>query len=137
MNQNTLTQFFKYLLVGGLSALLDTSCLYVLYTYFGLDPLLAGAIGFLIGVVSNYIMSIIWVFESSGNVKTEFTLFAIIGIGGLLWTELILWILIDITHVPVMASKLVALALVLIWNFGMRKKFVFSSMPHSSNSPIT
>jgi putative flippase GtrA len=125
--QNTLHQFVRYIFVGGIAAVVDTGCLYILYYEFGLNHLIAAAVGFVIGLLVNYLISIVWVFETTGNFKQEFTLFAMIGVGGLLWTELTLWLSVNLGHLPVMGAKVLALCLVLIWNFGMRKKFVFAS----------
>jgi putative flippase GtrA len=122
-----LLQFIRYLFVGGFAAVIDTACLYVLYAYFGVNHLVAAAAGFIVGLLTNYLISIAWVFETTGRIKEEFALFAVIGIGGLGWTELILWIAVNLAHAPLIAAKAASLFLVLIWNFGMRKKFVFAA----------
>ncbi len=124
--QNTAVQFFRYLFVGGFAAVVDTGFLYVLHSYIGMNHLVAAAIAFIAGLLTNYLISIAWVFQSTGKWKEEFFLFAIIGVGGLGWTELILWSSVKYAHLPVMAAKFIALFLVLIWNFGMRKWLVFS-----------
>lgn len=122
---NGLLQFFRYLIAGGTASLIDIMILFVLYKTLGINYLIAAALGFLFGVATNYTINTLIVFESGGKKKTEFSIFALIGIGGLLWTELILWIFVDNFGVPVMISKLIAIVLVLNWNFFMRKKFVF------------
>lgn len=125
--QGTVPQFIRYVFVGGVAAAVDSGSLYLLHSQLAVHFLVAAAIGFLLGLLINYLISIAWVFESTGNLKQEFALFAMIGVGGLGWTELIMWTSVKIAHFPVMAAKLIALALVLVWNFGMRKKFVFAS----------
>jgi putative flippase GtrA len=125
--QNTWLQFIRYLFVGGFAAVVDTACLYLLYAHLGVNHLVAAAIGFILGLITNYLISIAWVFESTGKVKTEFALFSMIGISGLGWTELIMWASVDLAHTSVMLAKVISLFLVLIWNFGMRKKFVFAT----------
>lgn len=122
---NGLLQFFRYLIAGGTASLVDLTILFILYQLLGINYLVAAALGFGGGVLTNYTINILIVFESGGKKKTEFSLFALIGIGGLLWTELILWMLHDHLGAPVMLAKLVAIVLVLNWNFFMRKKFVF------------
>lgn len=124
--QNTYYQFIRYIFVGGLAASVDTGSLYVLNSYFEVNYLTAAVIGFLLGLIINYIISILWVFESTGKTKEELFLFTIIGVGGLIWTEAILWLSVNLAHTPVMIAKILALIIVLIWNFGMRKKFVFA-----------
>ncbi len=123
---STLGQFVRYAFVGGIAAAVDTGCLYMLHTRLGFHPLAAGAIGFTVGLATNYLICVAWVFESTGRFKEEFALFSLIGIGGLLWTELILWLLVSCAGLPVLPSKAAALALVLVWNFGMRRRFVFA-----------
>ncbi len=130
--QNSLFQFIRYLFVGGFAAIIDTACLYLLHTYLNMNHFAAAAVGFSAGLVANYVISIAWVFDSSGKMKEEFALFAMIGITGLAWTELILWLTINQIGLHILAGKAIALGLVLIWNFGMRKKFVFAM--NSTNS---
>ncbi len=125
--QNTALQFVRYICVGGVAAAVDTGVLYFLYASLGIHHLAAAAVGFAAGLIVNYLISVAWVFESSGKTSEELLLFALIGIGGLAWTELILWAAVDVAQAPVLVGKGVALCLVLVWNFGMRKKFVFAS----------
>src|SRR3989339_1020469 len=118
-------QFFRYLIAGGTATLVDLAVLFVLYHLFHINYLVSAAFGFLFGITTNFTINILLVFESQGKIKKEFLLFAAVGVGGLLWTELILWILVGNFRLSVMAAKLIAVVLVLNWNFFMRKKFVF------------
>lgn len=122
-----LLQFFRYLICGGTSTLVDIGMLFVLTHFVDIHHLVAAPLAYVSGTATNYVMNTILVFKSSGNVKKEFPLFAIIGIGGLLWTEIIIWTFVDLLGVYVMIAKIVAVILVLNWNFFMRKKFVFSA----------
>ena len=126
-------QFLSYLICGGFATLSDMIVLFVLTNFFHVDHLIAAAFGFLTGVITNYTLNIMLVFKSQGKVKKEFTLFAVIGIGGLLWTELILWILVDNLGLYLMVAKMIAVIIVLNWNFFMRKKFVFPSDSNIEN----
>lgn len=134
--QSTLAQFIRYLFVGGFAAVIDTGSLYGLHQFLGVNYLVAAAAGFLLGLLTNYLISIAWIFETSGRFKDEFGLFTLIGLGGLAWTELILWIGVGQLGAPVMAGKFVALFLVLFWNFWMRKTFVFRAKPADSTQPL-
>ncbi|KKP98015.1 MAG: hypothetical protein US25_C0010G0009 [Candidatus Moranbacteria bacterium GW2011_GWE1_36_7] len=124
-----LRQFLKYLVCGGSATVSDMSVLFVLNYLFGINHLIAAGFGFAAGVATNYSLNKVLVFKSSGKIKKEFPLFVLIGIGGLGWTELILWIMVDKFDFNVMVAKLFAVVLVLNWNFFMRKKFVFSAEP--------
>jgi putative flippase GtrA len=122
-------QFLKYLFCGGVSTVSDMTVLYTLTHFTGTNHLIAAALGFAVGVTTNYTLNRILVFQSSGKIKKELTLFVFIGLGGLAWTELILWIFVDHFNFKIMIAKMMAVILVLNWNFFMRKKFVFSSEP--------
>jgi putative flippase GtrA len=126
-------QFFRYLICGGIATLTDISILFVLTHFLHINYLIAAAGAFLTGTTVNYSLNIILVFKSSGETKKEFPLFALIGIGGLVWTEIILWIMVGKMKVYVMIAKMVAIVLVLNWNFFMRKKFVFVAEPISED----
>ncbi|MDP1833417.1 MAG: GtrA family protein [Candidatus Moranbacteria bacterium] len=123
-------QFIRYLFAGGTATVADMASLFLLTHFLHINYLIAAAIGFAIGVTTNYLMNVALVFKSTGKIKREFSLFAMVGIGGLLWTELILWVLVDKFGIYLMISKAVAVVLVLNWNFFMRKKFVFAAKPN-------
>lgn len=120
-----LHQFVRYLFAGGTATLVDISVLFMLYHLVHLQYLVSAGISYVCGVTTNFTINITWVFKSKGKIKKELSLFVIIGLFGLLWTEIIMWILSGHLHFPVMAAKLVAVVLVLFWNFFMRKKFIF------------
>ena len=61
--QSAVIQFIRYAFVGGTAAVLDTACLYLLYRYLGVNHFLAAALGFLLGLATNYLLSILWVLK--------------------------------------------------------------------------
>ena len=125
---DTFIQFFRYVFVGGTATVFDMGSYYIALNIFHFHYIFAQTIAFIVGLTVNYLLSIVWVFRSSGNVKKEFTVFAIIGIGGLLLSYALLWLFVDILHLNYfqgMLAKALTVALVLVWNFAMRKKFVF------------
>ncbi len=124
----TTIQFFRYIFVGGFATVIDMGTFYIVDNILNQHYLTAQTVGFTLGVIVNYILSILWVFKSTGNIKKEFFWFTVIGIGGLLLSYLILWILIGLLGIHYfqdMLAKSITVMLILVWNFGMRKKFVF------------
>jgi putative flippase GtrA len=122
-------QYFRYLICGGFATATDVGLLFVFTHYLRIHYLFAAAVSFAMGIVVNYTLNTILVFKSSGQVKKEFPLFVLIGLGGMTWTELIMWFLVDKLSLYVMVAKAVAIVLVLQWNFFMRKRFVFTMEP--------
>ena len=124
-----LLQFFRYLICGGTSTVCDMAVLFVLTHFLDVTHVIAATISYITGSIVNYTLNTILVFKSSGQVKREFSVFVTIGIFGLIWTDLIIWLLSDKLTINVMLAKVVAVIVVLNWNFFMRKKFVFSTKP--------
>ena len=116
-------QLFRYVVVGGVSFVVDYGLLYLLTERAGIHYLLSATCSFLAGLTVNYLISIRWVFgrSRSGSRLTEFLLFGVIGVVGLLLNNLLLWLLTDGLQLHYMVSKLVTALLVLCWNFGGRK----------------
>ena len=125
---NWMLQLFRYGFVGGLAFLVDYGTLFVLTHYAGVPYLWSAAIAFILGLVTNYLISISWVFQHSGkmNVWQEFTVFAIIGVIGLGLNELIMYVGTDMMHLHYMISKLISTAIVFFWNFFARKFMLFN-----------
>ena len=62
------------------------------------------------------------VFENSSvNGKIEFLVYGIIGVIGLGFTEIIMYVLTEIAGLYFMVSKVIATIIVLVWNFVARK----------------
>jgi putative flippase GtrA len=122
---NSFIQFFRYLFVGGFSAIIDIGSLYFLTNIVQINYLASAAVAFILGNITNYSLSTLWIFKSKGNKNRELLIFTFIGLTGLFWNEIIIWSLVEKIGIYYMIAKLISTALVLIWNFGMRKRFVF------------
>ena len=118
-------QFLRYFFVGGSAAVVDLLIFTVLVTYFDLHYAIAAFIGYMLGLAWNHFLCIIWVFESKHDRAKEIFMVFAIALGGLLWTWLILYLLIDIAGFDAVISKMISQILVLFWNFTMRKFYVF------------
>lgn len=124
---NTFIQFFRYIFVGGFAFLADAFSLWLCEKW--MNYMIAAAIAFIVGLAVNYTLSIWFVFGESNQVKNklkEFVVYVTIAVIGLLLTEVIMYILTDLCHLYFMISKIVASAIVLIWNFTARKKILYS-----------
>ena len=122
-----LIQFVRYFFVGGFAFIVDFGLLYILTEYAGLHYLLSATLSFIAGLVVNYIISCIWVFNNSKfrNRIVEFLFFAAIGVVGLGFNDLLIWLFTDCIGTHYMFSKIVAAAMVYLWNFFARKYLVF------------
>ena len=126
INNNLLNQIIKFGFVGGLAFIIDYSVLFILKECFGVDVLIAAAIAFSISVIFNYIASVKWVFDvdKSKSEKKNFILFIIFSVIGLLLTEIIMHLGVNILGFNYLIIKIVATAIVMVFNFITRKKFL-------------
>lgn len=125
---NLTRQFVRYCIAGGIAYVIDFLTLYVLATYFHIYYLASATAGFCLGIVVVYLFSVRWIFETRAvaDRRREFAGFALIGIAGLGINNLTMYLLTDGVGIHFMASKLAAAGLVLAFNFGARRHFLFS-----------
>lgn len=124
---NTFFQLIRYTFVGGFAFLIDFGALYILTEFAHLHYLLSAGIAFLLGLLTNYILSIRWVFATRiiRDKKLEFIIFAVIGLIGLGLNELFLWIFTDLLVIHYLVSKILTAMIVYMWNFFVRKLILF------------
>ena len=118
-------QFLRYVFVGGSSAVVNLIAYGFLTEKLDVYYLLAAFIGYTLGFLWNYITSILWVFQSRHPRHKEVVMVMIITAGGLLWTELLLFLFVEFGNLHHFLAMFITLWIVLFWNFGMRKRFVF------------
>ena len=125
---NTLLQLFRYTFVGGFAFLVDFGTLFFLTEFFHIHYLVSAGIAFIFGLTINYFLSVLWVFScrTMESRLLEFFLFALIGLVGLVSTELFLWILTDILLIYYLLSKIITTIVVYFWNFFARKLMLFN-----------
>ena len=127
------TEFARYLLVGGTAFIVDFGTLvlfkqFILPDWNGLGLYIATALGFIAGLVYNYILSLVFVFtraKGKGRSVGAFIVFAVIGLIGLALTELGMYIGVDLLKLYYMLVKVFVTAVVLIWNYAARKILIF------------
>ena len=122
-----LQQFSRYLVVGFLAFVVDFGLLYLLTEFAGIHYLISAAIAFLFGLLVNYCLSRLWVFNrrTLKNVTMEIVVFTGIGIVGLGLNEVIIWFAREKSHFHYLIAKAISAGIVLIWNFGARKLALF------------
>ncbi len=125
---NTLLQFFRYAFVGGWATVFDWGVFYVLTRWLAVHYLISGVAAFVTGLAVNFLLSKKFVFSAEKNKhssSTEFVVYAIIGVIGLLMTEIIMYIMNNKLKLYFMIPKIIATAVVFVWNFAARKVVLY------------
>lgn len=122
----SLLEFSKYFVVGGISFIVDSGTLTFFTDILKVNYLVSACFGFLVGLTANYYLGSKFVFKQPTTSKRkEFTQVALIALVGLLLTELGMYIGVDFFHIYYLLTKVIVAAIVLIWNYGARKVFVY------------
>jgi putative flippase GtrA len=126
----------RYALVGGSVAAADVVFFYIFANLLSFNYLWVNAIGFVLGTLANYVLSVRLVFKSGTRFKMseEIILIFFIATTSLLLNQIIIFVLIDKMGVNLMVSKLLTVASVFSWNYFSRKHFVFSRRDASRDS---
>jgi len=121
-----LKQIVKFAFVGGSAFVIDFAVLWILTEFFGIHYLVSNCISFTVSVVYNYILSVCWVFDAAGKHKksTELIVFMILSVIGLGINQLVYWLCVEFAGVYYLISKIIATAIVMVYNFITRKLFL-------------
>ena len=123
----TWMQFSRYLVVGTIATVADFGTLVFLMELLYLHYLASNAIGFLVGLITNYVLSVSWVFSSRvlATKWLEFLVFSFIGIVGLGISELAMYVGVGLLTLHYTVAKIAAIGATLVWNFTVRKAALF------------
>ncbi len=120
-------QLTQYLAVAVIAFAVDFG-IYMTLVQSGANPLAAAPAGFLGGLLCNYLLSTRFVFKHRRITRKslEFFYFGVIGVLGLGFNEILIALFYQSLHYSAGVSKLIAAALVFVFNFGARRAALFS-----------
>ena len=123
-------QLIRFGIVGVIATAIDVGVLALLKEVAHMDVLVASALSFSVSVVVNYILSMLWVFKSKGESKAkEFVIFVLLSVGGLLITQLVMWLGTELAEIYYLAVKIFAIIFESTYNFITRKIFLEKKAP--------
>lgn len=135
---NEYIKIIMYLFVGGSAALFEWAMFYLFFTgftelsLFRLQTetvLVSTTLAFGVSTMYNYILCNIFVFDSGSRYKRgkELTLVFLVSSIGLGWNLALMWVFTSqaLLGLNPMMSKIMASAIVTVWNYLSRKKWIF------------
>jgi putative flippase GtrA len=123
-------EFKRYFAVSLIGFLVDLSVFSVALRFFGLSWFLAAALGFSLGALAVWWLSVRLVFKNRALARSpllEFLSFVTIGVLGLGVTELVLWVGVGVLKMQPELIKLAAAGVTFLFNFVLRKIILFRS----------
>lgn len=124
--QKLMKQIIRFAAVGGSAFVIDYGILFVLNSFLGMNHLVASTISFSVSVIYNYVLSTLWVFDvnEEQSKSQQLTVFMVLSVIGLAINEFIMWICVDNLKMMVMVGKIIATAVVMVYNFITRKIYL-------------
>ncbi|WP_281616070.1 GtrA family protein [Flammeovirga sp. SubArs3] len=120
-------KFIKFGVVGFSGLFVDFGITYLVKDILKGHKYLANSLGFIFAATSNYILNRIWTFESNAtDVGVQYIKFFSVSLVGLLFSNAIIWILHEKVKMNFYLAKVVAIGVVVIWNFFANLLFTFT-----------
>lgn len=124
--RDSVAELLRYVAASAAALAVDTSCLLVGAQF--MHYLWAATLGFVLGAVTIYLLSVRWAFRHrrlAAFPRTEFAAFAAIGVVGLGLNNLVIYAAVDRLGATLLVAKAIAAAVTFIFNFGLRKWGLF------------
>jgi putative flippase GtrA len=119
-------QLIRYLVVAVVAAGVDTGSLWLLATRMHVHYLVAAAIAFTLGLLTNFVLARSFVFgRTRMGFWAELSSYTVIGVAGVALTEAVLFLGVDLIGLPLLIAKALALAVVFFWNFFARRFLIY------------
>ena len=127
--QRLFAQVARFSIVGFAAFGVDYGLLMLLSQTLGVNPVLAAGISFVVSVIFNYLASMRFVFKPREDLSRgrELTIFVALSVVGLVINEMLMWLgvaLLGDSALAVTATKVCATAVVMVWNFLSRKRWL-------------
>ena len=133
-------QFVKFAIIGTVNTFIDFGI------YFGLTRssefweahyLWANLIAFMTAATSSYIFNKNWTFrDKNKKVRIQFSKFLLVSATGLILNETILYLLVKHAELYDLLAKVLAVGVVLFWNFTINKLWTFKPQQNSDNNEL-
>lgn len=121
-----MAKIIKFAITGGIGFVLDFLFTWLFKEKVGINPYLANAIGFSVAVVNNFYINKKWTFnDRKKDTKKQFSFFVSFSLIGLLLNTLCLLLFTSYFALNFYVSKLIAIALVFIWNYNINNIITF------------
>ena len=132
-------EVIRFALTGGVCFLVELGVLILLKGRFGIDTLIATPIAFLISVILNYLLCVVWVFRGKKNrgagAKAGFLITSLIGLGlnellmllfrMTLGEDAVILTLGSRTFNMYVLNKCLATLIVMIWNYFSKRAVLY------------
>jgi len=118
----------RYVAAAALALAVDFGAYVGLIRLASVHYLVAAPIGFTLGLVTIYVLSVRWVFavRRLADRRVEFAVFALIGVAGLGLNQAVIYAGVELLSLSPELAKTLSAGTVFCFNFGLRKLLLFT-----------
>ena len=121
-----LLKFLKFGVVGATGLVIDFAITFLLKEKLKVNKYVSNSIGFIVAASSNYFFNRIWTFENTHpNISIQYFTFIVISLIGLFLSTTIVGLLHERMKLNFYWAKLIAIGVVMSWNFTANLFFTF------------
>lgn len=126
IDSTLIVKFLKFCLVGFSGMVVDFGTTWLCKEKFEWNKYLSNSLGFVLAATNNYIWNRLWTFQSTcTEIPVEYGKFFLIAAIGLGINNLVVYLLHGKLKLNFYLAKIIAVAVVTIWNFAMNYLFTF------------
>ena len=119
-------QYLKYFVVGSLGTLINLIVLYFSVELVGLPYLFGGALGFTLGVTSNYFLNKEWTFYDKGSVTfKQYRRYLYVSLIGLIGGTSLLYLFVEFLGLWYLFSQIISIIIMGIVSFILHRFWTF------------
>ena len=119
-------KFLKFSAVGLSGLAIDFCITFLTKEKLRLNKYFANSLGFVFAATSNYLLNKTWTFQDTNPYAvTQFSKYILISLIGLVINNLIIYLLVNKKEISFYWAKLVAIGIVVLWNFIANYNFTF------------
>ena len=118
-------EVLRFCIVGGVCFVVDFGLLFALTEWAGIHYLWSAAISFTVAVSLNYWLCLKFVFfNAPRQTVRQAVLFIVTSAVGVLLNQFTMWLLVNFFAAHYLASKIIATAVVTVWNYVTKRRAV-------------
>ena len=123
---NKYRELIKYCIIGCSGALLDFVVYTIFIKAFGMNYLLANALSVTAGITNNFFLNAYLNFKVTDKLFNRFISFYLVGMLGLLISEVLLYLFVDIMKINSLIAKIITIFIITIVQFVLNKTITFN-----------
>ena len=129
-NSKLVRQLVRYLAMGSIVVIVEIGTFWLINSVLNINYLVATAASMLVGIILNWLGSKYLVFkESRFTPVKEFILVFVVSLVGLVIQITTIYIMVDKLHLVPLVGKIAAIGVTFIWNFFIRRVYIFRVGP--------